>query len=107
MANPLKRAYFLSASLLDASRAEEYRKLFDGTKAYRSYEELAKDPEVDVVYIGTINPNHLEVANLMLDHGKHVLCEKPLTLKADEAVKLVQKSEQLKLYIKESVWSRC
>jgi dihydrodiol dehydrogenase / D-xylose 1-dehydrogenase (NADP) len=49
-------------------------------KAYGSYEELAKDPNVEVVYIGTINSAHLPTAKLMLENGKHVLCEKPLTL---------------------------
>ncbi|XP_055333446.1 trans-1,2-dihydrobenzene-1,2-diol dehydrogenase-like [Paramacrobiotus metropolitanus] len=90
----------------NASRAEEYKARFGAVKAYGSYEELAQDPEVDVVYIGTINPSHFEVANLMMDHGKHVLCEKPLTLKAEEAAKLIQRSEQLKLFFQEAVWSR-
>ena len=47
------------------------------TKAYGSYEELFKDPLVDIVYIAT--PNHLHYSLTMeaLENGKNVLCEKP------------------------------
>jgi dihydrodiol dehydrogenase / D-xylose 1-dehydrogenase (NADP) len=60
--------------------AQEFATLEKIPKAYGSYEELAKDPNVEVVYIGTINSAHLPTAKLMLEHGKHVLCEKPFTL---------------------------
>jgi dihydrodiol dehydrogenase / D-xylose 1-dehydrogenase (NADP) len=60
--------------------AQEFATLQKIPKAYGSYEELAKDPNVEVVYIGTINTAHLPTAKLMLEYGKHVLCEKPLTL---------------------------
>jgi dihydrodiol dehydrogenase / D-xylose 1-dehydrogenase (NADP) len=60
--------------------AQEFATLQKIPKAYGSYEELAKDPNIEVVYIGTINTAHLSTAKLMLENGKHVLCEKPLTL---------------------------
>jgi dihydrodiol dehydrogenase / D-xylose 1-dehydrogenase (NADP) len=60
--------------------AQDFATLEKIPKAYGSYEELAKDPNVEVVYIGTINSAHLPTAKLMLEHGKHVLCEKPFTL---------------------------
>ena len=49
-------------------------------KAYGSYEELAKDTNVEVVYIGVINSVHFSAVKLMLEHGKHVLCEKPFAM---------------------------
>ncbi len=60
--------------------AQEFATLEKIPKAYGSYEELAKDPNVEVIYIGTINSAHLPTAKLMLEHGKNVLCEKPFTL---------------------------
>ena len=50
-----------------------------------SYEELVADPDVDVVYVASPHALHLEHARLAFEAGKHVLCEKPLTLNAAEA----------------------
>ena len=58
--------------------------------AYGSYEELVADPAVDVVYVATPHALHLEHARLALEAGKHVLCEKPLTLDAAEAEEMVR-----------------
>ena len=49
---------------------------------YGSYEELVRDPDIDVVYIGTPHRYHKENTLLCLSAGKAVLCEKPLTMNA-------------------------
>ena len=49
-------------------------------KAVEDYEALAKDPDVDIVYVSNIHPAHKDASILMMDHGKHVLCEKPLAV---------------------------
>lgn len=71
---------FVAVAARELKSAQEFAKLQQIPKAYGSYEELAKDPDVEVVYIGTINSAHLSAAKLMLEHGKHVLMEKPFTL---------------------------
>ncbi|KAK4871583.1 hypothetical protein RN001_015707 [Aquatica leii] len=86
--------------------AEEFAKNHNIVKSYEGYEALAKDEEIDVVYIGTINPEHLSVSKLMLDHGKHVLCEKPLTINLREAQELVEHAKSKKLFLMEAIWSR-
>ncbi|MFX5622458.1 Gfo/Idh/MocA family oxidoreductase, partial [Acinetobacter baumannii] len=53
--------------------------------AHGSYEARVGDPAVDIVYIATPHPAHVDNALLALDHGKHVLVEKPFTLNAEEA----------------------
>ena len=50
-------------------------------KAVGNYEELAKDSDVDIVYVSNIHPAHKDTTLLMLEHGKHVLCEKPLAVR--------------------------
>ena len=51
-------------------------------RAWGSYEELAKDSEVDIVYVSNVHPAHKDTTLLMLGHGKHVLCEKPIAVRA-------------------------
>ena len=49
-------------------------------KALSDYQELAKSSEVDIVYVSNLHPAHKDTTILMLQHGKHVLCEKPLAV---------------------------
>lgn len=73
---------------------------------YYSYEELAKDKSIDVVYIGAINAKHYELSKLYLDHGKHVLCEKPLCVNLKQATALIKRAESKNLFLLEGIWSR-
>ncbi|MGO1296395.1 MAG: Gfo/Idh/MocA family protein [Vibrio sp.] len=75
---------FYGAAARHSARAEVFVGQFGGQKSYESYEALAQDPNIDVVYIATINPSHKPLIELYLTHGKHVLVEKPaLTNVAD------------------------
>ncbi|MCU1516253.1 MAG: Gfo/Idh/MocA family oxidoreductase [Pseudarthrobacter sp.] len=70
------------------------------------YEQLFADPVVDVVYIATPHAQHFEVAQRALQAGKHVLCEKPLTINAREAQELASLAGERKLFLMEAVWTR-
>jgi predicted dehydrogenase len=59
-------------------------------KAYGSFAELIADPAVDVVHITTPNKTHFQMARDALLAGKHVVCEKPLAMNADESRQLVE-----------------
>ncbi|XP_008557626.1 trans-1,2-dihydrobenzene-1,2-diol dehydrogenase [Microplitis demolitor] len=91
----------------DLNRANDFAKLHHIKKAYGSYAELAKDPDVEIVYVGTLNPQHLEVAKMMLSHGKHVLCEKPLTMNLKQTKELISFARSKGLFLMEAIWSRC
>lgn len=90
----------------DLSRAQEFATRFDIPKAYGSYLELACDPNVECIYIGVLNHKHLEVSLLMLEHGKHVLCEKPMCLNEKQAQQLISCAKQKNLFLMEGIWSR-
>lgn len=90
----------------DLSRAVEFAERFKIPKAYSSYSELARDPDIEVVYIGTVNPLHYEVALLMLEHGKHVLLEKPMCMNEKQVSRLVTYAKQKNLFLMEAIWSR-
>lgn len=90
----------------DLTRAKEFAKQFDILNAYGSYEELAKDPDVEVVYVGTLNPYHMDVAIMMLENNKHVLVEKPLCINEKQAQNLISYAKRKQLFLMEAIWSR-
>jgi predicted dehydrogenase len=75
-------------------------------KAHGSYHELVADANVDIVYVATPHSHHFQNAMLALEAGKHVLCEKALTVNAAQARKLVDKAREKKLFFMEAVWTR-
>ncbi|MDD3367981.1 MAG: Gfo/Idh/MocA family oxidoreductase [Lachnospiraceae bacterium] len=84
--------------------AKGYRSAKSPVKAYASYEAMCKDPEVEVIYIATPNNFHFENVKLCLQHGKHVLCEKPFTLTVEEARELFALAKKEKLFLMEAFW---
>jgi predicted dehydrogenase len=74
--------------------------------AHGSYEDLVADPDVDIVYIATPHPGHVDNALLALDHGKHVLVEKPFTLNADQAAAIRDRAAEKGLLAMEAMWTR-
>ncbi|MFL0566063.1 Gfo/Idh/MocA family protein [Microbacterium sp. 179-I 1D1 NHS] len=86
--------------------AQEFAAKYGIPRSYGSYEELVADPEVDIVYIATPHSHHLACATLALEHGKHVLIEKPLTLDADQAVAIRDRAAEHGLLAMEAMWTR-
>lgn len=74
--------------------AESYASNFDIPKAYGSYEKLLADPDIDAVYIPLPNHLHVEWSIKSLEAGKHVLCEKPIGMDAQDAKKLLAESKK-------------
>lgn len=79
---------------------------WNAPRAYGSYAELYADPKVDVVYIGTPHNFHFQNVTDALNAGKHVLCEKPLTINAAEARQLVALARHKNLFFMDAMWNR-
>ena len=75
-------------------------------RAHGSYESLAADPDVDIVYVATPHHAHLEAAALAIQHGKHVLVEKAFTLDRDQAVALRDLAAGAGVLAMEAMWTR-
>lgn len=75
-------------------------------RCHGSYADLAADPGVDAVYVGTIHPVHAEAATLCLDAGKHVLCEKPLAMNLRQATDMVSAAQSAGVLLAEAMWTR-
>ena len=90
----------------DYKKSQEFAKEFRVIKAYGSYEEMIKDPEVELVYIATPHSLHYEHAKLCLNNGKHVLCEKAFTINEKQAEELFEIAKEKNLFITEAIWTR-
>ncbi len=86
--------------------AEHFADRFGIPNRHGDYASLVADPEVDVVYVATPAPRHLEDSRLALDAGKPVLVEKPFTLDATEARELVADARAAGLFLMEAMWTR-
>jgi predicted dehydrogenase len=84
-------------------RAEAFAAEFGG-RAHDSYESLVNDPEVDVVYVASPHALHDEHVRLALAAGKHVLCEKPVTLDAETTAALFAEAADRGLFLMEAMW---
>jgi predicted dehydrogenase len=92
------------------SRGEASAQAFAGkhgiARSHGSYEALAADAGVDVVYIATPHPLHHPNARLVLEAGKPVLLEKPFTMDAAQAADLAALARSKGLFLMEAMWTR-
>jgi predicted dehydrogenase len=86
--------------------ADAYGDKFSIARRYSSYEELAHDPDLDVIYIATPHSLHLENMLLCIEAGKAVLCEKPFTINAAQARQAIERAQQRKVFVMEATWMR-
>jgi predicted dehydrogenase len=87
-------------------RANSFASNYQAEKSYNNYQALVTDCDVDAVYIATTHNFHYENAKLCIAHGKHVLCEKPLTVNAKQAAELIELAKANNVFLMEAVWTR-
>lgn len=93
------------ASAIATRQVEKSLQLADRleiSKVHTSYEALVQDDKLDIIYIPLWNQGHFEGAKLAIEHGKHVLLEKPFTLKASEAEILFQLAKSKGVFLMEA-----
>jgi predicted dehydrogenase len=88
------------------ANADAFAAEFSIPTAHGSYEALVADPNVDIVHVATPHPLHAVNAQLALNAGKHVLIEKPITLNAPEAERIVALAVEKNLLLLEAMWTR-
>ena len=86
--------------------ADRFADKFGIARRHASYEALAADPDVDVIYVATPHPMHRDNAVLALRAGKHVLVEKPFTMTAAEAREVAGVAREQGLFAMEAMWTR-
>ena len=90
----------------DADRARNFAASKGFKKSYGSLDEALEDKKIDFVYIATPHTSHYETAKKCLEHGKNVLCEKPMTINSKQAQELFEIAKEKELLITEAMWTR-
>lgn len=75
-------------------------------KSYGSYEHLLADPDIDVVYVGSVADQHAKLATEALLVGKPTVVEKPFTLSHEDTKRLVELAKRQDVFLMEGMWTR-
>jgi predicted dehydrogenase len=86
--------------------ADAFGDAFDVPHRHASYDALVADDDVDAVYAATPHPLHAQNALAAIAHRKHVLVEKPFTMNADEARRIVGAARAAGVFCLEAMWTR-
>ena len=87
-------------------KADAFADQFQIPIRYASYQDLATDPKVDLVYVATPHPFHCENTILCLENRKGVLCEKPFALNQREAKLMIKTARKQNTFLMEAMWTR-
>ncbi len=90
----------------DIKKAEEFGDKFDIKKRYGSYEELTKDPDVELIYIATPHSHHAEHAKICINAGKPVLVEKAFSYNLETAEEVINLAKAKNVFVGEAMWTR-
>mmetsp|Transcript_6848 Transcript_6848/g.16813 ORF Transcript_6848/g.16813 Transcript_6848/m.16813 type:complete len:464 (-) Transcript_6848:25-1416(-) len=86
-------------------RARIFGDKFGAEAAYNNYEDLARDPNVDIVYVAATNELHRNISLLMFKHGKNVLCEKPTAMTYEEAEEMTLAARKAGVFFATNFWN--
>jgi len=107
--NDLKRlsdATLLAAGSRSLDKAEAFARRQGAVRAYGNYEELLRDRDVDAIYVATPHNFHRQHAIMALEHGKAVLCEKPMEVNAARVREMVAAARSHDQFLMEAMWTR-
>ena len=87
-------------------KAQSFAAEFGISTAHGTYDALAADPDVDIVYVTLLNQAHFDGAMLAIEHGKHVLVEKPFMMTSAQAASVAAMANKRGVFAMEAMWSR-
>lgn len=102
----LPNAKLYAVGSRNENRARDFAEKHGFERSYGSYEELASDPNIDVVYIASPHVRHYPDTLLCLKQGKAVLCEKPIAMNARQYQAMVHTARENSVFFMEALWTR-
>lgn len=90
----------------DSAKARAFAARHGDVRVFETYDQLASDPDIHVIYVATPNDRHAADVLRCLKHGKAVLCEKPFTIGIEEARRVVDEARRRQLFLMEAMWMR-
>ena len=102
----LPDAHLVAVGSRRQATADAFGDEFDVPHRHASYEALAADPDVDVVYVSTPHSLHRDNSVLCLERGKHVLCEKPFAINAAQTRDMIAAARANNRFLMDAVWTR-
>ena len=86
--------------------AEKFGCEFDIPARFDSYEKMALSDVIDAAYIAVPHSGHIGCSCLMMNNGKHVLCEKPMAVNSKEAEEMFRCAKENNVLLMEAMWAR-
>lgn len=102
----LPDAELLAVGSRSRESADAFAETYGIPRRYARYEDLVQDPDVDAIYVATPHSHHHANTLLALGAGKHVLCEKPMAVNAEQAREMIAMARQQGLFLMEAMWTR-
>lgn len=101
----VENAKITAVSARSKEKALKYKEEYHVPFAYSSYLELAKSDEIDAVYIATPHSFHHDQAILFMNHKKHVLVEKPISVNLSQLEEMIQVAKKNNVILMEAMWT--
>jgi predicted dehydrogenase len=102
----VENATLVACGARNGASADAFAKEFDVKNIHHSYESLAKDNEVDVIYVATPHSHHHEHTLLCINNGKAVLCEKAFAINYKQAKEMIDAARAKKIFLMEAIWTK-
>jgi len=102
----LPHHHFVAIGSRSQESSDAFGNELDIPHRYPDYDAVMNDPEVNIIYIGTIHTLHYPLAIKCLRSGKHILIEKPVTMNAKQFEHIMAVAREHKLFVMEGMWTR-
>ena len=102
----MENAQILAIGSRSDEKARQFAEKYDIPTYYGSYEELAADDRLDLIYIATPHSRHYDDCMLCIENGRNILCEKAFTANKKQAEELFKAAKEKNVFITEAIWTR-